>query len=212
MYNYEWFLGDRTSIVSSGWFEFFDIEGQPILSSNPTRPTNDPFGLNVINAGFVAQPAAAGQRLSSATRSSTPGRSPPRPSNSAYSYWLSPKWYASFATSYDFGNAILLGSTFSITRIGADFLTSVGLTVDPQRQSYMFGFEIAPRFSPNVRFGSAGGITRFDSRFAPYPMMPRKPRRVPIRGPDPRSDARHRPDRRAVPAARPAEPGRTTST
>ena len=33
----------------------------------------------------------------------------------------------------------------SVTRIGADYLTSVGLNVDPQRQSYMFAFVIAPR-------------------------------------------------------------------
>ena len=46
---------------------------------------------------------------------------------------------------------------FSFTRIGADYLTSVGLTVDPQRQSYMFAFQISPRLSPNMRLGSGVG-------------------------------------------------------
>ncbi len=26
-YNYEWFVGDRTSIVSTGWFEFWQVTG-----------------------------------------------------------------------------------------------------------------------------------------------------------------------------------------
>ena len=64
--------------------------------------------------------------------------------NASLSYWLSPKWYGSYSTSYDFGNKILLGSMFSLTRIGADYLTSVGLSVDPQRQSYMFAVQISP--------------------------------------------------------------------
>ena len=87
--------------------------------------------------------------------------------NTSISYWLSPKWYGTFSTSYDFGNEILLASMFSFTRIGADYLTSVGLTVDPQRQSYMFAFQISPRLSPNIRLGSGVGLNQFDSRYAP---------------------------------------------
>jgi hypothetical protein len=67
---------------------------------------------------------------------------------------------------YDFGNAVLLGSTFSFTRIGADYLTTIGLTVDPQRNSYMFAFMLSPRISPNIRFGSGLG-SQFDARYAP---------------------------------------------
>ena len=56
---------------------------------------------------------------------------------------------------------------FSLTRIGADYLTSVGLTVDPQRQSYMFAFQISPRLSPNVPPRLGFGMNTFDLRFAP---------------------------------------------
>lgn len=164
MYNYEWFIGDRTSIVSTGWFEFWDIAGDPILVTNP-RKTNDPFGLQVITAGMNINRPPRGSVYFGYSIINT-GTIQTSALNVAYNYWMSPKWYTSFATSYDFGNAILLGSTVSITKVGADFLTSVGLSVDPQRQNYTFGFEIAPRFSPNVRLGQAVG-TRFDSRFAP---------------------------------------------
>ncbi len=164
MYNYEWFIGDRTSIVSTGWFEFWDVQGDPILVTNP-RKTNDPFGLKVITAGVNVNRPPRGSIYFGYSIINT-GTIQTSALNVAYNYWMSPKWYTSFATSYDFGNGILLGSTVSVTKVGADFLTSLGLSVDPQRQNYTVGFEIAPRFSPNVRLGSAVG-TRFDSRFAP---------------------------------------------
>lgn len=163
-YDFEWFIGDRTSIVSTGWFEFWEVQGNPILVTNP-RHTNDPFGLNVVTAGVsVNRPPRGSVYLGYSVINTGPIQTSAL--NASFNYWMSPKWYTSFATSYDFGNAILLAATFSLTKIGPDFLTSVGLTVDPQRQNYTFGFEIAPRFSPNVRLGSAVG-SRFDSRFAP---------------------------------------------
>ena len=163
-YNYEWFLGDRTSLVSTGWFEFWNINGNPILATDP-RHTNDPFGLSVVTAGVSINRPPRGNIYLGYTIVNT-GPIATSALNSAFNYWLSPKWYGSFAMSYDFGNGILLGTTFSLTKITADYLTSVGLSVDPQRQNYTFGLEIAPRFSPTAKLGSAVG-TRFDSRFAP---------------------------------------------
>lgn len=162
-YNYEWFIGDRTSFTSYGWFEFWQVNGQPILLTNP-RHTNDPFGLSVITSGFSISRPPRGNLFVGYSIINT-GPISTSALNFSYTYWLSPKWYAYVATSYDFGNAILLGTTFSVTKITKDYLTSVGLTVDPQRMNYQFAFEISPRFSPNVRFGSTAG-QRFDSRFA----------------------------------------------
>jgi hypothetical protein len=164
-YNWEWFIGDRTSLLSYGWFEFFNITGKPILLSNP-RHSNDPLGLNVITSGISINRPPRGNIFIGYSVINT-GPIATSALNTSFSYWLSPKWYGSFATSYDFGNAILLGSTFAVTKIGADFLYSVGLSVDPQRQAYTFGFELSPRLSPSLRFGSGGGAARFDPRFAP---------------------------------------------
>ncbi len=165
MYNWEWYIGDRTSLQSYGWFEFFDITGQPLYLASP-RGTNDPFGVRVITSGVSFNRPPRGNVFIGYSVINT-GPIATSALNVMFSYWLSPKWYSSFGTSYDFGNAILLGSTVGITRIGADWLTSIGLTVDPQRNSYMFGFELTPRLSPSLRFGSGGGVARFDSRFAP---------------------------------------------
>jgi hypothetical protein len=163
-YNYEWYIGDRTSIVSYGWFEFWKLGGQPIYNTNVNRH-NDPFGLNVITSGISINRPPRGMAYIGYTVIDT-GPINTSALLTSLSYWLSPKWYGSYSTMYDFGNAILLASMFSFTRIGADYLTTIGLTVDPQRNSYMFAFMLSPRLSPNIRFGS-GLSGQFDSRYAP---------------------------------------------
>jgi hypothetical protein len=164
-YNYQWFLGDRTSIISYGWFDFWNLTGSQVLS-NYNVPGFNPKGLNVITTGIALnRPPRASVFIGYTVINTGPIQTSAL--NTSLSYWLSPKWYGSFATSYDFGNRILLGSMFSLTRIGADYLTSVGLSVDPQRQSYMFAVQISPRLSPNMRLGAGVGLNNFDSRYAP---------------------------------------------
>jgi hypothetical protein len=163
-YNYEWYLGDRTSFVSYGWFEFFKIGGIPVAGT-PTDK-NDPFGLRIITSGISITRIPKGNVFIGYTVVNT-GPINTSALNLQYSYWMSPKWFMTAGESYDFGNGILLAATGSLTRIGADYLTSVGLTVSPLQHSYMFQFEISPRLSPNLRVGSAQGLTKLDSRFAP---------------------------------------------
>jgi hypothetical protein len=88
--------------------------------------------------------------------------------NTSFGYWMSPKWYGTFGGLYDFGEGMLLSTTFSLTRIGADFLTTVGFNYTPLQDNYSFVFEMVPRFSPRTRIGSASGVPfRPDLRFAP---------------------------------------------
>jgi len=164
-YNYQWFLGDRTSIVSNGWFEFFNIGGQPIFKTNNSRH-NDPFGLNVVTTGVSLSRPPRGNIFVGYTVINT-GPINTSAVSTSMSYWLSPKWYGTYGTMYDFGNGILLSAVGSLTRIGSDYLTSVGLTVDPQRQSYMFAVQVSPRLSPSAKLGSGVGLNNFDSRYAP---------------------------------------------
>ena len=164
-YNYEWYLGDRTSFVSYGWFEFFKIAGNPTTVNN-SNLRNDPFGLHIVTSGLSITRIPKGNVFIGYTIVNT-GPISTSALNATYSYWLSPKWFGTAGTSYDFGNDVLLAATGSLTRIGADYLTSVGLTVSPQQRSYQFVFEISPRLSPNLRAGSAAGLNRLDSRFAP---------------------------------------------
>ncbi len=165
-YNFEWYIGDRTSIVSYGWFEFFKVTGDPYLAYNTSLNHNDPFGLHIITSGLSITRIPKGNIFLGYTIVNT-GPINTSALNTQYSYWLSPKYFGTIAESYDFGNGLLLAATGSLTRIGADYLSSVGLTVSPLQHSYQFVFTISPRLSPNIQFGSSTGVTRLDSRFAP---------------------------------------------
>ena len=163
-YNWQWFIGDRTSITSYGWFEFWKLTGNPIYATNTGRH-NDPFGLNMVTTGVnISRPPRGTVFVGYSVVNTGPINT--SAVTTSISYWLSPKWYGTYSTMYDFGNGILLSASFSVTRIGADYLTSIGLTVDPQRQSYMFAFQISPRLSPNMKVGS-GVMAGFDARYAP---------------------------------------------
>jgi hypothetical protein len=164
-YNWQYFIGDRTSIVSNGWFEFWNIGGDPIFKTNIARH-NDPFGLNMVTSGVsLSRPPRGNIFIGYTVIDSGPINTSAL--NFSTSYWMSPKWFGTYSSMYDFGSHILLGGNFSLTRVGADYLTVIGLTVSPLQQSYMFAVQISPRLSPNMRFGSGNAMNSFDSRYAP---------------------------------------------
>ena len=173
MYLWQWFLGDRTSIVSYGWFEFWTLGGEPIYNTNVNRH-NDPFGLNVVTSGINISRPPRGNIFIGYTVIDT-GPINTSALNFTTSYWLSPKWYAAFGTSYDFGNAILLGANASITRIGADYLTTVGITGDFPGNRNSLPVRVLRYLTtvptPPPICGWEGkhelGMSNFDTRFAP---------------------------------------------
>lgn len=164
MYNWQWFIGDRTSLYSYGWFEFFNIGGQPTVAA--IQRQGDPFGLNVVTSGVsISRPPRTVMNIGYTVLDT--GTINTSALNTSINYWLSPKWYGTFSNMYDFGNRIPLSSGFSVTRIGADWLTSIGFTVDPQRQSYMAAVSFSPRISPGMSLGSGVGLSQLDTRYAP---------------------------------------------
>ncbi len=166
MYSWEWYIGDRTSFISYGWFEFFNITGKPLLKTDPNH-SNNPFGINVITNGISIDRPPKGKLFMGYTIIDT-GPISTSALNLSYSYWMSPKWYSTFATVYDFGNGVSLGSALSFTRIGSDFLTTLGFTIDPQRGATQFGLQIVPRISPNVSNGGTQGMGGLDTRYAKF--------------------------------------------
>jgi hypothetical protein len=151
--------------VSAGWFDFFKLVGGTPLSNNLVSGYN-PNGLNIITTGIsIARPPRANLYVGYSIIDTGPIKT--SAANVSMSYWLSPKWYGTYSTSYDFGDAILLASMFSFTRVGADYLATIGLSVDPQRNSYMFAFQITPR-GPGLSMGASSSSTSgLDTRFAP---------------------------------------------
>ena len=168
MYNFEWYIGDRTSIVSYGWFEFFQIVGDPLYQV-AQKNQFDPLGMNLTTSGInINRPPRGNVFLGFTYFNTGPIQTSALIAN--YSYWMSPKWYTSFGAAYDFGNfghPLLLGANGSLTRVGKDYFVSVGLQASPLQHSYMFAFEIAPRLSPSLRLGSGAGLNRLDPRYAP---------------------------------------------
>ena len=109
MYNYQWFVGDRTSFISYGWFDFWNLTGSQPLS-NYNVPGYNPKGLNVITTGISLSRPPRGNVFIGYTVINT-GTINTSALNLSTSYWLSPKWFGTFSTSYDFGNRIPLGSS-----------------------------------------------------------------------------------------------------
>ena len=95
MYNWQWFVGDRTSVISYGWFEFFDITGKPIFATN-TGQHNNPFGLNVITSGISISRPPRGNVFIGYTVLDTGPINTSALNDHPVSYWLSPKWYGTY--------------------------------------------------------------------------------------------------------------------
>jgi hypothetical protein len=164
MYNYEWYIGDRTSITSFGWFEFFKISGDPLFKV-VTKSKLNPIGLDIISTGININRPPRGNIFIGYSVIDT-GLIQTSALISSYSYWMSPKWYLTFGSAYDFANQILLSANAAVTRVGKDYLISAGLTASPLQNSIQFGFEISPRISPSLQLGSSG-LNRLNPAYAP---------------------------------------------
>jgi hypothetical protein len=125
-------LGDRTSLLSDGWFEPFD------------------FGPRFFSVGLYLDRPPRGSLLL--------GFSSMEPIGSeaihfSYNYWMSPKWVSSFVTRFDFEEDKNLGQSLVLTRLGADFLVRLEIDVDPLKDDFGVSFAVYPRFDPELYTG-----------------------------------------------------------
>lgn len=135
-YDFRWHVGDRTTLVSDGIFDFFP-DGQQVVT----------FG------GFLSRPPRGslyvGLRL-------LEGPISREILSLSYSYRMSPKWLSWFGTSVDLGGDGNIGQALGITRIGESLLLSAGFSVDAARDNVGVNFAVEPRFLPKSRLGSVG--------------------------------------------------------
>jgi hypothetical protein len=125
-YNFTWHVGDRTTVVSDGFFDFF---------------TNAPQYFNV--GGFLNRPPRGSVYLGFRSLNG------PMHSNvvaTSYSYRMSPKWMSTFGTTFDIANARNIGQNFTITRIGESFLMTFNVNVDTSKGNVGATIAIQPRF------------------------------------------------------------------
>jgi hypothetical protein len=137
-YDFHWYVGDRVTLVSSGAADFFS-GGQEEISfgaylNRPPRG-NIYVGYYSLNGDIRSNVIAT-----------------------AFTYRMTPKWAATFGTTFDISPAVNIGQSFTITRIGESFLTTVGVTVDASRGTVGANLMIEPRALGRERLVRARGL------------------------------------------------------
>ena len=136
-YDFRWHLGDRLSLVSDGYFDFF---GQGLRTAS--------FGAHMSRPGvgnlYLGMRTIEGPISSNVL-------------TAAVNYRMSDKWILNGSSSVDFGAAGNLGQSIGVTRVGESFLVNVGVNADISRDNVGFVFSVEPRFLPGGRLGWAGG-------------------------------------------------------
>ncbi len=130
-YDASFHLGDRVSLLSDGYIDFFD-DGLRSVSAGvrSSRP-----GLGDVYAGLLS---IEGPVSSTVFRTTV-------------DYRLNEKWIGRLGSTYDFSDAGNVGQTFGLTRIGESFLTGFEINVDPGRENVGISFYVLPRFFPGNR-------------------------------------------------------------
>lgn len=134
-YDMRWHIGDRTTVLSDGYFDFFG-EGLRTVSLGLalSRPERSQYFVSIRS---IEGPVSSNVLTSSA------------------SYRLSPKWILNYGSSVDFSNTGNIGQSGSMVRIGESFLVAIGAHYDASRDNFGIRFDIAPRFVKS-RLGRIG--------------------------------------------------------
>ena len=133
-----WNIGDRTSILSSGWVDPFD------------------YGARYWNVGVnLDRPDRTNVYVG--YRQTDPLNS--KAVTAAVGYQLSQRYYTSLGVSYDFGIQQALTNTLSLTRTGSDMTVTLGFTYNALVNNFGLNFLIVPNivqaFAPG--FGAPTG-------------------------------------------------------
>lgn len=131
-----WNVGDRTSVVSNGWFEPYE---------NGSRYWNAGVYLNRTDRTNVY----LGYRQTDPLNSKAVVVS--------FGYQLSNRYYVTAGTSYDFGIQQALSNSLTLTRTGTDLTVSVGFTYNAFVNNFGFQFLVVPNLGAALggRFAGA---------------------------------------------------------
>jgi hypothetical protein len=128
-YNWTWNIGDRTSLVSSGWYDPFDT------------------GARVTTIGwFFERPDRTNFFIG--YRELDPLQS--RAVTASISYVFSPKYAITGSTVYDFGTSESLSNYLAVTRMGTDVQVSLGISYNAIQNNFGVVFQIIPNLVPQA--------------------------------------------------------------
>lgn len=133
-YDAVWNAGDRTAIVSSGWFDPFDVGARYFtVGSFLNRPDRTTFYL-----GYRHTDPIDSRLLSFAA-----------------SYVFSPKYSITASSSFDFGYNQGLSHGLVLTRSGTDLQLNLSVSYNPIQNNFGFNVELLPIIAAARRGGSA---------------------------------------------------------
>ena len=136
-YDWTWNIGDRTALVSNGWYE--PAEGGPRVFNFGmfyNRPDRTSFYL--------------GYRIIDPLES--------RAITASASYQFSPKYSATASIMYDFGSNTALNQMLTFNQIGTDLTVSLGVSYNALQNNFGFVFQIVPNLLPSVARGGPVGL------------------------------------------------------
>lgn len=137
-YDFRWYVGDRLSLVSDGYFELFS-QGLRTASvgANISRPEigNAYVGYRMIEGPISSNILSA-----------------------AMTYRMSDQWGVKAGGQIDFGETGTIGNTLSLIYIGESFLWQFGFNYDHSRENLGFRFGFEPRFSKRPQIFRPGGV------------------------------------------------------
>ncbi|MFL5339372.1 MAG: hypothetical protein ACJ8F7_04315 [Gemmataceae bacterium] len=131
-YDAAWNMGDRTALVSNGWFDPFAGGARYFaIAALLNRPDRTSF-----NIGFRYVDPIMSRVVSAAAN-----------------YVFSPKYAMTIASSYDFGQNHGLSNALVFTRIGTDLQFNVSVTYNPLLNNFGFSIEVLPLIAAAQRLG-----------------------------------------------------------
>jgi hypothetical protein len=136
-YDFSWHVGDRFSVLSDGYFDFF-TDGLQTASVGGmlTRPLRGDIylGFRAVEGPFSAQLL-----------------------NAAVNYRMSEKWILNAGGVIDLGDTGNIGERIAVTRVGESLLVRLGMNVDHSRDNVGVFLAVEPRFLPG-RLSTTGGV------------------------------------------------------
>jgi len=136
-YDFRWHLGDRVTLLSDGFVDFFD-DGLKTFSvgAYAERPE--------VGSVFVGFRSIEGPVSSNILSASTV-------------YRLSDTWGIKAGAQVDFGETGTIGNRLGVVYIGESFLWEVGFNFDASRDNFGVRFGFEPRFVGGGRIFRPGG-------------------------------------------------------
>lgn len=137
-YDFRWHLGDRLTLLSDGFVDFFDDGLQTyMVGTQITRPER---GNLFLGYRWIEGPVSS-QLL-----------------QGSVAYRMTEKWILAAGAIVDLTDTGNIGQSVDLTRIGESMLVRVGFNVDTSRENFGVNLAIEPRFLPRNQLGRVGGV------------------------------------------------------